>query len=92
MEDELKVRAKCLLQKCAYAMISHQELSAQQVASYLMEYEDHFTSHEYCNLYWTSFEAFLNKQDPRPECYQQLSVPIIDEELTIMNHKFYMKK
>jgi len=71
MEDELTVRAKRLLQKCAYAMISHQELSAQQVASYLMEYEDHFTSHEYCNLYWTSFEAFLNKQDPSPECYQQ---------------------
>ena len=85
MEDELTVRAKCLLQKCAYAMISHQELLAQQVASYLMEYEDHFTSHEYCNLYWTSFEAFLNKQDPSPECYQHRSVPIVNEELTDNN-------
>jgi Helitron helicase-like domain at N-terminus len=68
-EDELTVRAKKLLQKCAYSMISHQELSAQQVASYLMDYEDHFTSHEYQNLFWTSFESFINKEDPSPECY-----------------------
>jgi len=85
-EDELTVRAKRLLQKCAYAMISHQELSAQQVASYLMEYEDHFTSHEYRNLYWTSFEAFINKQDPSPECYQQQSIAHLDEELNLDNN------
>ena len=52
-------------------MISHQELSAQQVASYIMDYEDHFTSHEYRNLFWTSFESFINKEDPSPECYYQ---------------------
>jgi len=51
--NELMTRSKCLLQKCAHAMISHQELSAQQVCSYLMDYEDHFTSHEYQNLFWT---------------------------------------
>ncbi|KAF8202896.1 hypothetical protein BJ912DRAFT_841759 [Pholiota molesta] len=73
-DDELTVRAKKLLQKCAYAMISHQELSAQQVASYLMDYEDHFTSHKYRNLFWTSFEAFINKEIPSPECYQFKSV------------------
>lgn len=55
-EDELTVCAKRLLQRCAYTMISHQELSAQQVASYLMDYEDHFTSHKFRNLYRTSFE------------------------------------
>ena len=70
-EDDLTVRAKKLLQKCAYSMISHQELSAQQVASYLMDYEDHFTSHEYRNLFWTSFESFINKEDPSPECYEK---------------------
>ncbi|KAJ6570659.1 hypothetical protein B0H10DRAFT_1629761, partial [Mycena sp. CBHHK59/15] len=48
----LTVRAKKMLQKCAYAMISQQELSEQQVASYLMDFEDHFTSHSYRNLYW----------------------------------------
>jgi hypothetical protein len=69
VEDDLTVRAKKLLQKCAYAMISHQELSAQQVCSYLMEYGDHYTSHEFKNLYWTAFEKFINDEDPSPECY-----------------------
>jgi hypothetical protein len=68
-ESDQTVRAKKMLQKCAHAMISQQELSAQQVASYLMDFEDHFTSHSYRNLYWTAFEAFINKELPSPECY-----------------------
>ncbi|KAK0437114.1 uncharacterized protein EV420DRAFT_1623444 [Desarmillaria tabescens] len=67
-EDEITVRAKHLLQYCAYTMLSHQELSGQQVTSYLMDFEDHFTSHEYQGLYWGSFEQYIEKQDPSPEC------------------------
>ncbi|KAJ7162715.1 hypothetical protein C8R43DRAFT_819626, partial [Mycena crocata] len=67
--DDLTTRAQKLLQKCAHSMISNQELSAQQVVSYLMDFEDHFTSHTYTNLYWTSFEGFINVEDPSPECY-----------------------
>ncbi|KAJ7765892.1 hypothetical protein DFH07DRAFT_690596, partial [Mycena maculata] len=67
--DDKTTRAKKLLQKCAYAMISQQELSAQQVASYLLDFEDHFTSHSYRNFYWTSFERVINTEDPSPECY-----------------------
>lgn len=74
-DDEFTIHAKKLLQKCAYTMISHQELSAQQVASYLMDYEDHFTSHQFRNLYWTSFETFINQQDPSPECYYNPNYP-----------------
>ncbi|KAH7931041.1 hypothetical protein BV22DRAFT_1101407 [Leucogyrophana mollusca] len=70
-EDNLTVRAKQLLRKCAYAMISHQELSAQQVCSYLMDFEDHFTSHNYRNIYWTSFERYIDGVDPSPECYRR---------------------
>ncbi|KAJ7859497.1 hypothetical protein B0H14DRAFT_2222051, partial [Mycena olivaceomarginata] len=69
LEDNLTVRAKKMLQKCAYAMLSQQELSSQQVASYLLDFEDHFTNHSYRNFYWTSFENFINKEDPSPECY-----------------------
>ncbi|KAJ7901464.1 hypothetical protein B0H13DRAFT_1621961 [Mycena leptocephala] len=54
-----------MLRKCAYAIISQQELSAQQVASYLMDFEDHFSSHSYRNLYWTSFEAFIKESEKR---------------------------
>ncbi|KAJ7777686.1 hypothetical protein DFH07DRAFT_717017, partial [Mycena maculata] len=69
LEDDITIRAKKMLQTCAYAMISQQELSAQQVASYLLDFEDHFTSHSYRNFYWTSFESFINREDPSPECY-----------------------
>jgi hypothetical protein len=71
-EDEITFRAKGLLQRCAYSLISHQELSAQQVASYIKGYEDHFTSHSYRNLYWTSFERWLDSHDPSPECHTSL--------------------
>ena len=73
-DDDLTVHTKRLLQKCAYLMISHQELSAQQVCSYLLDFEDHFTSHKYNNLYWTSFERLIDDEDPSPSCYIQKQV------------------
>ena len=63
-DDDFTIKSKRLLQKCAYAMISHQEMSAQQVVSYLMDYEDHFMSHRFGNLYWASFERFVDRDDP----------------------------
>jgi hypothetical protein len=79
-EDDLTSRSKRLLQRCAHSLISKQELSAQQVASYLMDYEDHFTSDRFTNLYWTSLEAFINSEDPSPECYkQQTELDVVPE-------------
>ena len=72
-DDDVTLRAKRLLQRCVYTMISHQEMSAQQVASYLLDYEDHFTSHKFVNIFWTSFERYVNENDPSPECYSMLS-------------------
>ncbi len=77
-DDDITIRAKKLLQKCAFAMISHQELSAQQVCSYLMDYGDHYTSHEYRNLYWDCLEKFINDEMPSPECYQS-EIATVDE-------------
>ena len=71
LDDDFTCCAKHLLQKCAYAMISHQELSAQQVCSYLMGFEDHFTSHKFRNIFWTSFEKLINDEDSSPECYHK---------------------
>ncbi|KAJ3840150.1 hypothetical protein EV361DRAFT_783237, partial [Lentinula raphanica] len=67
-EDEFTVRAKRLLQRCAYSMINEQELSAQQVASYLLDFGDHFKSHSFNNLYWRPFERHVHSLDPSPEC------------------------
>jgi hypothetical protein len=75
-------RAKRLLQKCAHSLISNQELSAQQIASYLMGYEDHFSSHKYQNLYWTSFERHLETEDPSPECS-----PSVEENQSTDEHE-----
>ncbi|KAF8067830.1 hypothetical protein FPV67DRAFT_1360480, partial [Lyophyllum atratum] len=69
-DDVSVICAKKLLQRCAYEMIACQELSGQQVASHLMDYEDHFTSHDYNQLYWPTFEVYLEKQRPSPECYR----------------------
>ncbi|KAJ7717464.1 hypothetical protein B0H16DRAFT_1232779, partial [Mycena metata] len=77
-EDDLTARAKRLLQRCAHSLISKQEMSAQQVVSYLMDFEDHFTDNEYANLFWTSLEVFINKEDPSPECYPIKVVPVVD--------------
>ncbi len=80
-EDEITMRAKRLLQRCAYTMLSHQELSAQQVSSYLMDYEDHFKSHSFQGLYWTSFESYIDSQDPSPECKPVKGViPIVADQ------------
>lgn len=63
------LRAKRMLQRCTFSTIANQELSAQQVMSYNLELEDHFTSHEFRQLYWPSAERFVNSKDPSPECY-----------------------
>lgn len=69
VEDLITLRAKKMLQKCAHAMIAQQELSAQQVCSYLNGFEDHYTSHQYRRLFWMNFERHVEKEFPSPECY-----------------------
>lgn len=63
-DDDITVQAKRMLQRCTYAMISQQELSAPQVVSYLMDYDDHFTSHKYTRFNWLSIEGFVNSVLP----------------------------
>ena len=59
-DDDITARAKQLLTKCANTLIGLQELSAPQVASYVLDLEDHFTSHKFRHLYWTLFETYLD--------------------------------
>jgi hypothetical protein len=85
VEDSLTIRAKRMLQKCAHAMVSHQEVPAQLVASYLMDYNDHYTSHSYKSLYWTSFESLLERELPSPECYRQVTDVNFSKDNTLDN-------
>ncbi|THU80765.1 hypothetical protein K435DRAFT_695015, partial [Dendrothele bispora CBS 962.96] len=68
-ESSIAERGKQLLNKCAYAMLSHQELSAQQVASFLMDYGDYYMSHRFKPLQWLHFEKFIDDQYHSNECY-----------------------
>ncbi|KAF7795559.1 hypothetical protein EIP86_006721 [Pleurotus ostreatoroseus] len=68
-EDDDRTRAKKMLRKCAFALLTHQEMSAQQVALYLTGHEGRFSSHEFQNLYWPSYERYLDSLCPSPECY-----------------------
>jgi len=76
MDMDLETRGKRTLQKCVYSVISHQELSGQQVAAYLKGYGDHYSSQTYRNLYWTAFERSVNTDAPSPECYERGRNPI----------------
>ncbi|KAG2746677.1 hypothetical protein P692DRAFT_20849245 [Suillus brevipes Sb2] len=73
-DDDLMFCAKHLLQKCAYAMILHQKLLAQQVSSYLLDFEDYFTSHQFAQLFWMMFEREIERDDPSPEYVENENV------------------
>lgn len=64
--DDFENRARILLVKCANSLIAKQELSGPQVASYLLGFGDHYTSHLFKSLYWTSFEGYINTLETRP--------------------------
>ncbi|KAI9059612.1 hypothetical protein FKP32DRAFT_1526430, partial [Trametes sanguinea] len=66
-ESEDTLKAKRMLQKCAFSLVANQEMSAQQVATYLLEYEDHFTSDSFGNLYWPSFERHIDQEEMRSD-------------------------
>ena len=72
-EDSYMIYAKRMLRRCAYSILANQELSAQQVASYLLGDGDQYVSDTFANLYWTSAERYMEKLLPSPECYVSTS-------------------
>ena len=86
-EDDATYRARRLLQCCAYALIAHQELSAQQVASYLLNYDDHFTSHRFTNLYWLTFENLVERFTPSTNCEAECNESSEVDDTTRLNER-----
>lgn len=74
---ELSVRAKRMLQRCAFSLTANQELSAPQVVSYLLEHGDQYSSHRFRNLYWPAFERFILRDIPDSDS----EVPVTPGEL-----------
>jgi len=58
---DIHIRAKLLLCKYANSLLAKQELSAQQVSFFLLDYNAKFTSHSFQNLYWPSFKHYVHQ-------------------------------
>jgi len=55
-------RSRKLVLRCYNALASQQELSGVQVASYLMNWGDHYTTHKFQGLYLIQTERFLQTE------------------------------
>ncbi|CAF4792842.1 unnamed protein product, partial [Rotaria sp. Silwood2] len=60
-EDAIEKSRKLVL-RCYNTLASQQELSGVQVASYLMNYNDHYTTHKFRGLYLIQTERYLQMQ------------------------------
>ena len=52
-------KSRRLVLRCYNTLASQQELSGAQVASYLMGWPDHYTTHEFVNLFLVGIENYL---------------------------------
>lgn len=76
-EEESAIdKSRKLVLRCYNSLASQQELSGVQVASYLMNWDDHYTTHKFKGLYLIQTERFLQAQlnDTRAKQKLQQSV------------------
>ena len=55
-------KSRKLVLRCYNMIASHQEVSGAQVASYLMNYGDHYTTHTFKNLFLIALEHYLQME------------------------------
>jgi site-specific DNA-adenine methylase len=55
-------KARKLVLRCYNSLASQQELSGVQVGTYLMDYCDHYTSHEFANIFLIAIERHLQNE------------------------------
>ena len=55
-------KSRKLVLRCYNMIASHQEVAGVQVASYLMNYGDHYTTHTFKNLFLISIENYLEAE------------------------------
>lgn len=60
--ETLIEKSRKLILRCYNALASQQELSGVQVASYLMSWGDHYTTHKFQGLFLFQIEQFLQTQ------------------------------
>ena len=52
-------KSRRLVLRCYNTLVSQQELSSTQVASYLMGWPNHYTTHDFVNLFLVGIENYL---------------------------------
>ena len=72
-------KSRKLVLRCYNALASQQELSGVQVASYLMNWDDHYTTHKFQALYLFQIEQFLQTQLNEMRKRQTLQFPAYGE-------------
>ena len=55
-------KSRKLVRRCYNSLASQQELSGVQVASYLMNWDDHYTTHKFQGLFLFQIERYLQTQ------------------------------
>ena len=60
--DNAVEKSRKLVLRCYNMIASQQEVSGVQVASYLMNYGDHYTTHIFRNLFLISIESYLQAE------------------------------
>jgi hypothetical protein len=60
--DSAVEKSRKLVLRCYNMIASHQEVTGVQVASYLMNYGDHYTTHTFRNLFLISIEKYLQSE------------------------------
>ena len=76
-------KSRRLVLRCYNTLASQQELSDMQVASYLMCWPDHYTTHEFANIHLISVEHYLQAAllDERSKGQQQQPTGNINHSL-----------
>ena len=67
-------KSRKLVLRCYNTLASQQELSGVQVASYLMNWNDHYTTHKFLGLYLIQTERHLQAQLNELRTKQRLEI------------------
>ncbi|CAF2182230.1 unnamed protein product, partial [Rotaria magnacalcarata] len=87
--DNAIEKSRKLVLRCYNMIASQQEVSGVQVASYLMNYDDHYTTHTFRNLFLISIENYLQaeltkarlqEKDIDEERLEEMTTPIDEEQ------------
>jgi hypothetical protein len=76
-------KSRKLVLRCYNTLASQQELSGVQVASYLMNWNDHYTTHKFQGLYLIQTERYIQAQLNEKRSKQKLDFPARSEYLFV---------